>query len=193
MANMDTVRKAYDLVSRYNNQVALLQCTSTYPAAPSDIHLNVIQTYQHDFPNAVIGYSGHESGLAVSQAAVTLGAKVVERHVTLDRTMKGGDHAASLEPKELQELITSIRTIEQAMGGFIKEKQPSETKCFEKLSKSIVSRQLIPRGTVISRDMLTTKGPGTGISPMDMDKVVGSVAKDDIAEDVVIKPDAISM
>ena len=190
---METVKKAYNLVSKYNHQVSILQCTSTYPAAPSDINLNVIQSYQHNFPNAVIGYSGHEEGLAISQAAVTMGAKVVERHVTLDRTMKGGDHAASLEPKELQELIRNIRIIEQALGSFNKEKLVSETKCFEKLSKSIVSTRFISRGTVISRDMLTTKGPGTGISPMDLDKVVGSVAKTDIAEDVVLKRDFIAM
>ena len=96
MADMKMVQAAYSQVNPINNQIAILQCTSTYPSAFSEVHLNVLQTYMKEFPDTVIGYSGHEQGIAIPPAAVALGAKIIERHFTLDRTMKGGDHAASL-------------------------------------------------------------------------------------------------
>ena len=137
MADMETVRQAYELVSVHNSKVAVLQCTSSYPTLNEDIHLNVIPRYIKEFPNAVIGYSGHEKGIAVSLAAVALGAKIVERHFTLDRTMKGGDHAASLEEPGLSKLIRDIRVIETALGTSEKRKLQNEEKCFIKLSKSL--------------------------------------------------------
>jgi len=153
---------------------------------PSDLHLNVIPTFQKSFPNAIIGYSGHEICTSTTVAAVALGAKVVERHFTLDRKMKGGDHAASLEPDDLAKLCKYIRTIEDALGDPIKKLLPSEKECFVKLTKSIVSGTPILKGTTITRAMLVTKGPGSGISPMDMECVVGKAAMCDIDEDVVL-------
>ena len=186
MSDFATVQKAYELVSSLNPRVAIMQCTSTYPCKPEDIHLNVLQTYKLAFPRAVLGYSGHEVGIATTVAASVLGAKVVERHFTLDRTMKGGDHAASLEPGGLEKVCKYIRVCEQAMGSPHKRKLDAEQACFVKLSKSVVSAVSIPAGTVITRDMLTTKGPGRGISPMDMDKVVGKKAIKEIPEDSVM-------
>lgn len=186
MADMDIVCKAYDLVSKYNNDIVILQCTSSYPTLDEDIHLNVIQTYKKRFPNAVIGYSGHERGIAISIGAVALGARLIERHFTLDRTMKGGDHAASLEETGLKRLIRNIHIIEKARGGYEKKRWPNEEKCFLKLSKSLVSMCVIPKGTKVTREMLTTKGPGRGISPMRMDEIIGMIAKEDIDEDVVL-------
>jgi sialic acid synthase len=186
MADMETVVKAYDIVSKYNNDIIILQCTSTYPALPDDIHLNVIQTYKKRFPNAVIGYSGHENGLAISLGAVALGAKVVERHFTLDRTMKGGDHAASLEEPGFQRLVRDIHILERARGGYEKKMWECEKPCFLKLSKSLVSTCKISKGTVITREMLTTKGPGRGISPMRMEEIIGKVIQEDIDEDIIL-------
>ena len=186
MADMETVTKAYQLVYQYNPKIVLLQCTSTYPSEFSDINLKVIETYQEKFPEAVIGYSGHEKGISISLAAVVMGAKVVERHFTLDRTMKGGDHAASLEPFGMQKMIRDIRAFEKARGDGIKRFNPSEEQVFRKLSKSIVTHQKIPKNTLITREMLTTKGPGTGISPMELEKVIGKKAKEDILADQVI-------
>lgn len=186
MSDFATVQKAYELVQGFNPRVAIMQCTSTYPCKPEDIHLNVLQTYKLAFPEAVLGYSGHEVGIATTVAASVLGAKVVERHFTLDRTMKGGDHAASLEPGGLEKVCKYIRVCEQAMGSPHKRKLDAEQACFVKLSKSVVSAIAIPAGTVITRDMLTTKGPGRGISPMDMEKVVGKAAMKDIPEDIVM-------
>lgn len=189
MSDLETVDKAYNLVSRINPRIAILQCTSSYPTPSENIHLNVIRTYQREFPQAVIGYSGHETGTSISLGAVALGAKIVERHFTLDRKMKGGDHKASLEEPELTYLISEIRLLESSLGSDIKQVQKGEEKCFIKLSKSIVSLREIKKGEKITRDMLTTKGPGTGISPMNMEKIIGLMALKDIEEDVVLYDD----
>jgi sialic acid synthase len=186
MSNMETVKKAYNLVSTYNDKIIILQCTSTYPTSPHEINLNVIKTYKKQFPDAVIGYSGHENGISISLAAVVMGASVVERHYTLDRSMKGGDHAASLEKEGLRRLIRDIREFEIAKGSYEKRMQESEHKCFEKLSKSVVSVKSIPKDTILTRDMLTTKGPGKGISPMKLNSLIGLKVNKDIEEDCVI-------
>lgn len=191
MADMETVLRAYHLISKYNSRIIILQCTSTYPAAFQDINLKVLETYQKEFPEAVIGYSGHEKGIAISLAACVMGAKVVERHFTLDRTMKGGDHAASLEPNGLEKLIRDIRAYELARGDGIKRRLPSEEACFLKLSKSVVSQCKIYPGEILVPEMLTTKGPGSGISPMDIPKILGKTIKETIEEDQVIHWDNI--
>ena len=191
MANMEIVKAAVELVSKFNNQIGILQCTSTYPAQFSEINLNVLQTYQREFPDAVIGYSGHEHGIAIPVAAVALGARIIERHFTLDRTMKGGDHAASLEPQGFAKMVRDIHHIENAMGIFEKVVQESELPVFKKLSKSIVSNMDIEAGVPITRDMLTTKGPGTGINPMKMGVVIGKMVKAAIPIDTVIKEEDI--
>jgi sialic acid synthase len=191
MANLDQVIAAYEVVSVHNKQVGILQCTSSYPTENKDINLNVIREYQKIFKEAVIGYSGHEKGIAISTAAVALGAKIVERHFTLDRTMKGGDHAASLEEPGLTKLIRDIRVVEEALGSDEKRKLLSEEKCFIKLAKSIVSTRDLKEGEIITRDMLTTKGPGSGISPTRMGFIIGKTITKDIEADSVIYNDDI--
>ena len=186
MADMKMVQAAYSQVNQINNQIAILQCTSTYPSAFSEVHLNVLQTFMKEFPDTVIGYSGHEQGIAIPPAAVALGAKIIERHFTLDRTMKGGDHAASLEPQGFAKMVRDIRHIEEAMGSTEKKIQESEAPVFRKLAKSIVSVVDINSGDSITADMLTTKGPGTGISPMRLNDLIGKISKIDIPADQVI-------
>ena len=186
MADMKMVQAAYSQVNPINNQIAILQCTSTYPSAFSEVHLNVLQTYMKEFPDTVIGYSGHEQGIAIPPAAVALGAKIIERHFTLDRTMKGGDHAASLEPQGFAKMVRDIRHIEEAMGNTEKKIQESEAPVFRKLAKSIVSAMNISSGDSITANMLTTKGPGTGISPMRLNELIGKISKIDIPADQVI-------
>ena len=186
MADMKMVQAAYSQVNQINNQIAILQCTSTYPSAFSEVHLNVLQTFMKEFPDTVIGYSGHEQGIAISPAAVALGAKIIERHFTLDRTMKGGDHAASLEPQGFAKMVRDIRHIEEAMGSTEKKIQESEAPVFRKLAKSIVSAVDINSGDSITADMLTTKGPGTGISPMRLNDLIGKISKIEIPADQVI-------
>ena len=186
MADMKMVQAAYSQVNPINNQIAILQCTSTYPSAFSEVHLNVLQTYMKEFPDTVIGYSGHEQGIAIPPAAVALGAKIIERHFTLDRTMKGGDHAASLEPQGFAKMVRDIRHIEEAMGNTEKKIQESEAPVFRKLAKSIVSAVNINSGETITTEMLTTKGPGTGISPMRLNELIGKISRIDIPADQVI-------
>ena len=187
MSEIGTVKKAYNLVNKYTNQIGILQCTSTYPTNFEEIHLNVIRSYKRLFPDAVIGYSGHELGIAVPVAAVAIGAKIVERHFTLDRTMKGGDHAASLEPLGFKKMVRDIRNIEKALGSSEKTVQKSEIKVFKKLGKSLVTLKDININTIITREMITTKGPGTGISPMELGSILGKKTKVHLQKDVIIK------
>jgi len=186
MANMDMVRRAVTAVESINREIAILQCTSTYPSQFGEINLKVMENYRKAFPDHVIGYSGHELGIAISGAAVALGAAIVERHFTLDRTMKGGDHAASLEPGGFAKMVRDIRHIEEAMGISEKQVQESEIPIFKKLAKSVVSSKAIPRGVTITREMLTTKGPGTGISPARLDELIGKTTTRDLEADSVI-------
>ncbi len=192
MADMEMVQTAFDAVSPLNSEIAILQCTSTYPSAFEEINLEVINTFRQAFPASVIGYSGHELGIAITEAAVALGAKIVERHFTLDRTMKGGDHAASLEPGGFGKMVRDIRHIEAAHGIGTKQVQKSELPIFKKLAKSVVSISEISAGTVLSRDMLTTKGPGNGISPTRMNDLIGKSVKHTLPADVVLKDEDIN-
>jgi len=186
MASMDTVRAAYDTVRPVNRQIALLQCTSTYPSRFCEINLNVLAAYRAAFPDAVVGYSGHELGIAIPPAAVALGACIIERHFTLDRTMKGSDHAASLEPGGFAKMVRDIRHVEEAMGSGEKRVQEAEIPIFRKLAKSVVSKRAIGAGAVIEESMLTTKGPGTGLSPAQIGRIAGKKAARDIAADTVL-------
>lgn len=190
MANMIDVEEAYKVVSKHNNQIILLHCVSTYPAKFEHLNLKSIHSLRERF-GVPVGYSGHELGIAVGSAVTAMGVAVIERHFTLDRTMKGGDHSASLEPSGLEKLIRDIRAIEQALGDGVKRLIEEEKPIKEKLAKSIVSKVVIKKGTVIKRDMLTTKGPGTGIPPSKMKEVIGKKAKKTILEDSVIKKEHI--
>ena len=187
MANMDLVKNAVELIAEYNKNVAIMQCTSTYPTNFKEINLNVIKTYQKEFKKFVIGYSGHELGIAIPSVAVALGARIIERHFTLDRTMKGGDHAASLEPHGFSKMVRDIRHIEDAMGIFEKQLQESEKPIFKKLAKSIVTLVDIKKDQLISAEMLTTKGPGSGVSPTRFNEIIGKKLNKDLDMDVVIK------
>lgn len=190
MAGMEEVERAYKVIVKHNEQVALMQCTSTYPCQFENINLRVMLAYQDKFP-CVVGYSGHELGIAIPPVAVALGAKIVERHFTIDRTMKGSDHAASLEPGGLQKMIRDIRHVENALGSKDKTLTPDEEPIKKKLAKSLVSAVAISKGSVITRDMLTTKGPGTGISPARIDEVIGKCVAKDLPEDAVIRQEDI--
>ena len=190
MSSEAEIKSSVDLLRRLGSPFALLHCNSTYPVPFKDVNLSYL-TRLKELAGGVIGYSGHERGFHVPLAAVALGARIVERHFTLDRTMKGGDHAASLEPQGFTKMVRDIHHIENAMGIFEKEVQESELPVFKKLAKSIVSNVNIEAGVPITRDMLTTKGPGTGINPMKMASVLGKAAKEYIPMDSVIKDEDI--
>ncbi|KAF4798590.1 hypothetical protein TURU_062608 [Turdus rufiventris] len=163
----------------------------TYPVPHATARNTILglekQAYQSAFPDIPIGYSGHETGIAISVAAVAMGAKVLERHVTLDKTWKGSDHQASLEPNELAELVKAIRTVEKAMGSPVKQLLPCEMACNEKLGKSVVAKVAIPEGAILTLDMLTVKvGEPKGFPPESIFDLVGQKVKKNIEEDETI-------
>ncbi|XP_007890072.1 sialic acid synthase-like [Callorhinchus milii] len=184
MQSIEIVRQIYKTVKGINPNFCILQCTSAYPLSPEDVNLRVITEYQKEFPDIPIGYSGHETGIAITIAAVAMGAKVVERHVTLDKTWKGNDHEASLEPNELTELVRSIRIVERAFGTSVKRLLPCEENCLSKLGKSVVAKVAIPAGTSLTLDMLTVKvAEPKGISPEEIFALVGKKVKTKIDAD----------
>ncbi|XP_060768157.1 sialic acid synthase-like [Neoarius graeffei] len=151
-----------------------------------------VQEYQKEFPDIPIGYSGHESGISVSVAAVALGAKVLERHVSLDKSWKGSDHAASLEPAELEALVREIRIVEMAMGSPVKQMLPCEASFRKKLGKSVVAKKAMKKGTELTQDMLGVKvAEPEGIAPENIWMVVGKKITVDVEEDDTITNDMI--
>ncbi|XP_067850970.1 N-acetylneuraminic acid synthase a [Heptranchias perlo] len=192
MQSIEIMREVYNTVKPINSNFCFLQCTSAYPLEPEDANLHVITEYKKEFPDVPIGYSGHETGIAISIAAVAMGAKVLERHVTMDKTWKGNDHQASLEPDELRELVRSIRTVEKAFGSSIKRMLPCEIACHSKLGKSIVAKVMIPAGTLLTLDMMTVKvGEPKGIDPGDIFNVVGKRVMSKVDADETITDDVV--
>ncbi|XP_029102961.1 sialic acid synthase-like [Scleropages formosus] len=192
MQSMETMRRVYRTVKQHHQNFCILQCTSAYPLEPEDVNLRVITEYQKEFPDIPIGYSGHESGIFVSVAAVALGAKVLERHVTLDKSWKGSDHEASLEPAELAELVRAVRTVERALGSGLKQMLACEKQCHDKLGKSIVAKVAIASGTVLSLDMLAVKvAEPKGVPPEDIYELVGKKVSKDVEEDASITVDVV--
>ena len=186
MSTMDEIKAAVHTIEKHHKQIAILQCTSTYPSKYPDINLNVIKTYLEQFPDYVIGYSGHELGIAVPVAARAMGALIIERHFTIDRAMQGADHAASLEPTGMTKLVRDIRNIETSLGSSEKEIQASEVPIRKKLAKSVSSLIEIPHGTVITRDMIANMSPATGIPANEIENVVGKKTAKEIRAGVTI-------
>ncbi|XP_026990470.1 N-acetylneuraminic acid synthase a [Tachysurus fulvidraco] len=192
MQSMETMRRVYQTVKKHNQNFCILQCTSAYPLEPEHVNLRVITEYQKEFPDIPIGYSGHETGISVSLAAVALGAKVLERHVTLDKSWKGSDHSASLDPSELAELVRSVRIVERALGNGIKRMLPCEVPCHDKLGKSVVAKVAIPKGTELTLDMLAVKvAEPKGVAPEDIFELLGKKTVKDIGEDESVTEDAV--
>jgi sialic acid synthase len=185
MSTMDDIADAVATVRKYHDDLILLQCTSVYPCENHEVHLRVMETLRKTF-DVPVGYSGHDRGLAPTAAAVALGAVLVERHLTLDRTMRGPDHAASLDPHDFRRLAGDIRDVEEALGSPEKRVQKREWPVRSRLGKSVVAACRIPAGTTITREMLAVKGPGTGISPRLLARLVGTVPKSDIPADTII-------
>lgn len=185
-SDLKTIRDTYDFLTKLCSQLVMFVCTSSYPAQPEDIDINVTKTYEKEFPLAVVGYSGHELGSVITLGAVAVGAKVVERHITLNRTMRGSDHACSLEAKELTELISEIRTLEKVLGSGEKYVRECEKKFSNKLTKSLVATCDLDVGHTITHRDLIPKHPGTGVSPMKIDKIIGKKVVRPVKEDNVI-------
>jgi sialic acid synthase SpsE len=173
-------------VAAGNRDVILLQCASLYPAPPSRMNLRAMATLRQAFA-VPVGLSDHSLGVHIAAAAVALGASVIEKHFTLDRSLPGPDHLFAVEPGELRDMIRHIREVEAALGDGLKlGPAPEEEEMHQKGRRSLIAARAIPRGTTIERSMIAVKRPGFGIRPKFVDLVVGRVARIDIEEDTVL-------
>ncbi|MCV3376574.1 N-acetylneuraminate synthase [Campylobacter sp. IFREMER_LSEM_CL2194] len=188
MATLGEIEKVLDILVQNGTQrdkIIILHCNTEYPTPFEDVNLRVMQTLKKAFCLPV-GYSDHTLGITIPIAAVAMGACVIEKHFTLDKSMQGPDHQASLEPEELKAMIKSIRELEQAFGDGIKIPSKSESKNKVIARKSLVAKKAIKKGECFSEENLTTKRPGDGICAMEYDKYLGKIASREYAEDELI-------
>lgn len=172
-ATMEDIGRAHDVIAPINSQVCFLQCTAAYPAAPEELNLRVIETLRNAYPNSVIGLSDHENGIAMAVAAYVLGARVVEKHFTLNHTWKGTDHAFSLEPIGMRKLVRDLRRCRVAMGDGVKAPLSTEEAPLRKMGKKLVAARHLPAGHVLAPGDIAMKSPGDGLPPYQLDEVVG--------------------
>lgn len=189
MANLGEIEAAIDVIEHAGTpreRITVLHCTTEYPTPIDEVNLRAMVNLGETF-GVRIGYSDHTQGIEVAIAAVALGACVIEKHFTLDRTLPGPDHRASLEPDELKLMVESIRNIERALGDGIKRPSMSEQQNKLIARKSLVASRAIKAGEIFTDDNLTTKRPGTGLSPMLWDEVIGRISPRDFSEDELIE------
>jgi len=188
----DDVQRAYDAIMPINPQLAILQCTAGYPAAFGELDLGVIPTYRSRFPGAVVGFSSHDNGIAMPVAAFTLGARIVEKHFTLNRAMKGTDHAFSLEPAGLRKMMRDLDRTHVAMGNGVKKIYDSEKAPIIKMGKSLVVARDLPSGHVLGPRDIVMKSPGGGIPPYELESVLGRTTLAPLYEDDFLTFDVLS-
>ena len=183
MATIQDIRRTVDFVRGRRAEFALLHCNGTYPTPFEEVNLRFMGAMKKEFGPVLVGYSGHERGIVVSTVAAALGAFMIERHITLDRTMTGPDHAASLEPEGVKKLAEHIRRTEEALGTGTRRLNRMEVLNREVLGKSLVAAEDIRKGSLITRKMIGAKGPGKGISPQYLEELIGQRASHDILRD----------
>ena len=189
MSDIDDINNALAILLKFGvkkENITILHCNTEYPTPMSDVNLKAMLHIQNEL-DVKIGYSDHTLGIEVPIAAVSLGAMVIEKHFTLDRNLPGPDHKASLEPNELKQMVKSIRNIEKALSGSeIKEPSKSELKNKQVIRKSIVATRPITKGETFNNNNIGTKRPGTGISPINWERVIGQVSNDNFDKDELI-------
>jgi len=187
MSTLTEVKEAYRTIqARGNRKIILLHCTSNYPTKFEDVNLNAMLTLKNTFPS-IIGCSDHTLGIEVPIAAVALGARIIEKHLTLDRKLPGPDHKTSLNPEEFQMMVESIRNIEKAKGNIKKEPNKSEIEISKVIRKSIIAARSISRDSLLTTKMLTIKRPGTGIKPKYFNRLIGRKVKKNISKDHILQ------
>lgn len=189
MCEMQDIENAVASLLKWGTKkedIIILHCNTEYPTPYQDVNLKAMDAIREKF-GVEVGYSDHTKGIEVPIAAVALGATVIEKHFTLNRNMEGPDHKASLEPDELKAMVSAIRNIEQAVGDGVKKVTDSEKGNISVARKSIVAARNINKGEVFTEENLTVKRPGTGISPMHWEEILGQVAKRDFAEEELIE------
>ena len=190
MADIREIKDALEVLiesGTSKDNITILHANTEYPTPFEDVNLRAMQTIAKEL-NVKVGYSDHTLGIEVSIAAVAMGASVIEKHFTLDKSMEGPDHKASLEPDELKKMVQAIRNIEKALGDGIKQPSKSESKNIAVARKSIVAAKDISVDEYFSEDNITTKRPGTGVSPMKWDEIIGQIAiKEYLKDDLICK------
>ena len=189
MATLGDIEAALNVLEQAGTpraKITVLHCTTEYPTPMAEVNLRAMQSIQHAF-GVDVGYSDHTPGIEVATAAVAMGATVIEKHFTMDSNLPGPDHKASLEPEGLAAMIAAIRNIEVALGDGVKRLTESEARNMPVMRKSLLACQSIKSGEIFSADNITAKRPGTGISPMRWDEVIGRTAPRDFAEDELIE------
>jgi sialic acid synthase len=172
-ATLRDVRRAYETATEVNHEVAILQCTAGYPAAWEELDLKVIDTYRELFPDAVVGLSSHDSGIAMAIVAYVIGARIIEKHFTLNRAMKGTDHSFSLEPQGLEKMVRDLRRTRLALGDGEKRVYPSEADAAVKMGKKLVAKRDLAAGEILEQEDIASCSPGDGVPPCDLDRFVG--------------------
>jgi sialic acid synthase len=180
---MDDVQRAYDTVVPINPRLCLMQCTCGYPAEFAELDLRVIATYREKFPEIVIGYSGHDNGIAMPVAAYMLGARIIEKHFTLNRAMKGTDHRFSLEPVGMKKMIRDLQRVRMALGDGRKKVYASEASPVLKMGKKLVAARDLPAGHILGAADVAIKSPGDGLAPYYLDQLIGQALTRDVRAD----------
>jgi N-acetylneuraminate synthase/sialic acid synthase len=183
---LEDVRRAYETVAAVNEHVAILQCTAGYPAEWEELDLRVIATYRELFPNAVVGFSSHDNGIAMAVAAYVLGARIVEKHFTLNRALKGTDHAFSLEPQGMRKIVRDLRRTRLALGDGTKTMHQSEAAPILKMGKKLVAARDLPAGHVLAREDIALRSPGDGLPPYEFDRFVGRTLRHPVVEQMAL-------
>ena len=183
---MEDVRRAYDTVMPINPRLAILQCTSAYPAEHRDLHLRVIDTFRQEFPETVVGLSDHENGIAMATAAYILGARIVEQHFTMNHTWKGTDQVFSLEPIGMRKLVRDLRRVREALGDRVKRPLPCEADSMLKMGKKLVAACDLPAGHTLGEPDIAIKSPADGLPPFELEKLLGRRLVRPLAEDAAI-------
>ena len=191
MASLGEIESALAILENagtHRDKIIILHCNTEYPTPMYDVNLKAMQTIKYAFPGVKIGYSDHTLGIEIPIAAAAMGARVIEKHFTMDKTLPGPDHKASLDPKELTAMVLAVRNIEKALGNGIKKPSPSESKNIYAARKSIVAACDIKIGEKFTDTNLRVKRPGIGINPMKWNEIIGKTAKKNYSRDDIIHP-----
>jgi N-acetylneuraminate synthase/sialic acid synthase len=172
-ATLEDVHRAVDAIGELNPRVGILQCTATYPTEPEQMNLRVIPSLREAFPTACIGLSDHYNGIAMAVAAYVLGARIIEKHFTLNHTWRGTDHALSLEPVGMRKMIRDLRRARQALGDGVKRVLPGEEGAMTKMGKTLVAARDLPAGHLLTAADIAVKSPGGGLPPYELDRLLG--------------------
>lgn len=182
-ATLEDVDRAVETVLPINPQLCVMQCTAAYPADYAELDLGVIQTFRERYPEVVIGYSGHDNSISMPVVAYMLGARMIEKHFTLNRVMKGTDHIFSLEPAGLRRVVRDLERARVAVGDGVKKRRPSEFAPMVKMAKSLYAARSLRAGHVLTEADLSIKCPGGGMPPYELDNIVGRPLLVDLGEE----------